>query len=112
MPRGASRLKAMIYTVGLAERYDPMLRVGMAVKLGRREANGAVQHGGWVWQTPEEARRYLLTRREGALRKVYAVLAEWHLDTYEAAGEPTRCLLRDAHIIAEVAPAGIQPTRA
>lgn len=37
----------------------------------------------------------------GEPRKVYVVLAEWHLDTYAAPGEPTRCLLRDAHIIGE-----------
>lgn len=92
----------MLYTVGRADLYDPQMRAGVAVKLGRRTVDGVVKHGGWVWQSADDARRFLTKRAGDEPRKVYVVLAEWHLDTYDASGEPTRCLLRDAHIIGEV----------
>lgn len=85
----------MIYTVGLIAKYDPEVAAGTAVKAGRR----AGQHGGWVWRTAAEARAYIAGRGSLATRRVYGVLADWDADTYEAPGEPTRCLARSARVV-------------
>ncbi len=58
---------------------------------------------GWVWRTAGEARAYLKSRKGGDEREVYAVMAEWELDTMTVPGEPTRCLSRDA-LVFRVAP--------
>lgn len=85
----------MVYTVGLIAIYEPLLDAGPIPKLGRRPG----YHGGWVWRTPEEAWQYLKLRNSLQERRVYAVDADWDADTYEAPGQPTRCLIRDAAVV-------------
>ena len=79
----------MIYTVGLIDKYEAALAKGDAVK----------DAGGWVWQTPEEARDYLVARNSIDVRRVYGVLADWERDT-----APTypRSLVRPAKLVALV----------
>lgn len=90
----------MIYTVGLVTKYEAAFDTGRAVKLGPHvRADGRRDPGGWVWPTAEAARDYLLSRNALGPRSVYGVLAEWDTDTYEVAGEPTRCLKRDAAVV-------------
>ncbi|MEJ0012500.1 MAG: hypothetical protein WDM94_07725 [Bauldia sp.] len=94
----------MIYTVGLREKYEPRIDSGTALKAGPHpDAQGKHQNGGWVWRTAAEARAFLQSRKGGAEREVYAVMAEWELDTVTVPGEPTRCLTRDA-LVFRVAP--------
>ena len=90
----------MIYTVGLVAKYEAAFRSGRAVKLGPHvRADGSRDPGGWVSPTAEAARDYLAARGALDVRRVYGVLAEWDADTYEVAGEPTRCLKRDAAVV-------------
>lgn len=94
----------MIYTVGLKEKYEPRIDQGTAMKAGpHNDAHGKYQNGGWVWRTADEARAFLDSRSGGGLREVYAVMAEWELDTVTIPGQPTRCLTRDA-LVFRVAP--------
>jgi hypothetical protein len=90
----------MIYTVGLVAKYEAALDAGRAVKLGPHvRADGSRDPGGWVWPSAEAARDYLLSRNALGPRRVYGVEADWDTDTYEVAGEPTRCLKRDAAVV-------------
>lgn len=90
----------MIYTVGLIDKYEAAIDAGGCVKRGpHTRADGFADPGGWVWRTEEEARAYLEQRRSLATRRVYGVLADWDADTYAVAGEPTRCLRRDAAVV-------------
>lgn len=90
----------MIYTVGLIDKYEAAIDAGRAIKLGpHTRRDGRADPGGWVWRTAEEARAYLALRRSLDTRRVYGVLAEWEADTYAVAGEPTRCLRRDAQVV-------------
>jgi hypothetical protein len=98
-------MRVMIYTVGLKDKYEQRIDQGTALKAGpHNDAQGKYQHGGWVWQSAEEARAFLRSRKGGELREVYAVMAEWELDTMVVPGQPTRCLTRDA-IVFRLAPA-------
>ena len=90
----------MIYTVGLIAKYEAALDKRGAVKRGpHRRADGRDDPGGWVWRTAEEARAYLAARGSLDVRRVYGVMADWGADTCEVAGEPTRCLKRDALVV-------------
>ncbi len=90
----------MIYTVGLIEKYEPALDRGGVTKRGpHRRADGFDDPGGWVWRTAEDARAYLAARGSLDSRRVYGVMADWERDTREVAGEPTRCLSRDAEVV-------------
>jgi hypothetical protein len=90
----------MIYTVGLIDKYEAALGRGDAVKRGpHRRADGTDDPGGWVWRTAEEARAYLARRGALDTRRVYGVDADWDADAREVAGEPTRCLRRDAKVV-------------
>jgi hypothetical protein len=89
----------MLFTVGLIDKYEPQINAGNAFKLGPHySAQGQYQSGGWVWRTAEDARAFLKSKAGagGELRRVYAVLAEWEIDTVVVPGQPTRCLTRDA----------------
>jgi hypothetical protein len=93
-------LPAMIYTVGLIDKYEAAIDAGRGLKLGpHTRRDGYADPGGWVWRTPEEARAYLALRGSLDTRRVYGVLADWDADTHEVAGEPTRCLKRDARVV-------------
>lgn len=85
----------MIFTIGLIDKYEAMIDAGNAIKAGRR----ADYEGGWVWPTKAAAEAYLASRQSGHDRRVYAVLADWDLDTLPVAGEPYNVLLRDAVVI-------------
>lgn len=90
----------MIYTVGLIAKYEAAIDNGSAIKLGPHGTpDGRTYPGGWVWRTAEEARAYLAARGALDVRRVYGVLADWDADTCAVAGEPTRCLTRDARVV-------------
>ncbi len=90
----------MIYTVGLIEEYEKRIDDGTAIKLGRgKDGFGKPYAGGWVWKTPEDARRYLFERNSLSSRRVYGVIADWDRDTYIVPGAPTRCLKVNAKIV-------------
>jgi hypothetical protein len=90
----------MLYTVGLIDIYEGAISAGNAIKLGPRvDAQGRRHAGGWVWRTPEEAQAYLTSSGGSDGRTLYGVMAEWELDTMTVAGEPTRCLTRDALVV-------------
>jgi hypothetical protein len=95
---GAKRLHAAHDLHGrTADKYEARIAEGTALKLGPHlDAEGRRHNGGWVWRTAAEARAYLKSRPGGELRDVYAVMAEWDLDTVTVPGQPTRCLSRDA----------------
>lgn len=94
-----SSFPLMLYTVGLVAKYEKAIDAGGAMKLGQRNEGGRAMHGGWVWKSREEAQAYIDAQLSVARRAVYGVEADWERDTYEAPGEPTRCLLRDAPIV-------------
>lgn len=85
----------MIYTIGLIDKYEAMIDGGTAIKAGRR----ADYEGGWVWPTAAAAQAYLAERKSEHDRRVYAVLADWDIDTMPVAGEPYHVLLRDAVVL-------------
>ena len=90
----------MLYTIGLIEKYEVEISAGTAIKGGPHlDQQGLRRLGGWVWQTQEEAHRYLISRGEQGNRAVYGVMAEWEIDAIPVAGEPTRCLTRDALVV-------------
>ena len=90
----------MIYTVGLIAKYEAAFAAGGVQKRGpHKRADGGDDPGGWVWPTAEAARAYLVSRNALGPRQVYGVLADWDTDTYDVAGEPTRCLKRDAEVV-------------
>ena len=90
----------MIYTVGLVAKYEAAIDAGLGTKLGpHKRADGFDDPGGWVWPTAEAARAYLVSRNALGPRQVYGVDADWEADTYEVAGEPTRCLKRNAQVV-------------
>lgn len=55
--------------------------------------------GGWVWKTAGEAQAYLASRNSEHNRRVYGLIADWETDTVEVAGQPTRCLIREARVV-------------
>jgi hypothetical protein len=90
----------MIYTVGLIYKYEAEIDDGTAIKLGPFVEPGGKQYpGGWVWRTPEEAWDFLVLRKSTDARKVYGVDADWETDTAEVAGQPTRCMKRNAPVV-------------
>jgi hypothetical protein len=90
----------MIYTVGLISIYEPRLKAGTMVKRGPGvDADGKPYKGGWVWETAEAAKAYLVERNSVSSRRVYGVLADWNTDTRVVPGEPTRCLTRHALVV-------------
>ena len=88
----------MIYTVGLTHKYERELARGPFNKIGRhRQPDGEIYPGGWVWQSPAEAKAYLVARKSTSIRSVYGVDADWERDT--VAGESFHHLLRDALVV-------------
>jgi hypothetical protein len=91
----------MIYSVGLNIRYGPALASGQKViKQGRGvDAKGKPYPGGFVFETVEDARRFLDAKGLAATHTIFGVLADWDRDTEEAPGEPFRRLTRDAEVV-------------
>jgi hypothetical protein len=90
----------MIFTVGLIDKYEAQIDAGTAIKLGSGvDEFGRPYPGGWVWPTPEAAHAYLVARRSTHDRRVYGVVADWEKDTAVVAGQPTRCLTRNALVV-------------
>lgn len=86
----------MIYCIGLTERYEAAL-AGPVPPMKRGAAVGDYA-GGWVWATPEEARRFIAVNGLTATHSVYGVRADWAKDTVARPGEPYRRLARDAEV--------------
>jgi hypothetical protein len=90
----------VIYTVGLIDKYERQIDEGTAIKLGSGvDEFGRAYPGGWVWPTAEAAYAYLVARNSTHNRRVYGVMAEWERDTAVVAGQPTRCLTRNALVV-------------
>lgn len=91
----------MIYCIGLRMRYEnafaaaaPVIKTGRAVG-----DDGRPYPGGWVWQSAEDARRFIAVNGLFATHDVYGVLADWERDTELGDGEQTRRLIRDAEVV-------------
>ena len=86
----------MIYCIGRTVRYEAAL-AGPAALVKRGGNDGYA--GGWVWATPDEARRFIAINGLTATHSVYGVQADWDKDTQGIAGEPGRRLSRDAVVV-------------
>ena len=90
----------MTYTIGRADLFEAGIDQDIAIKLGpNRRPDGTYDPGGWVWQTPEEARYFLILNGSLDVRRVYGVMADWDRDTRIVPGQPLRCLNRDARVV-------------
>ena len=87
----------MIYSIGIRLKYDRAFAGGTPViKLGLGDDGYA---GGFVWQTAEEATRFLAAKGLSFTHVVMGVLADWETDTEQHPGEPYRHLTREAEFV-------------
>jgi hypothetical protein len=82
----------MIFTIGRKLAYEAALNdlVNKPMKLGRSDD----YEGGWVWKTPEGARKNC---PPGFI--VYGVKADWKKDTAPSEDGKYRVLIRDAEFV-------------
>ena len=107
-PEGGG-LSALIYTIGLRQKYDPAFalmerlnREGRGIPINKNgkgiDSRGQPYGGGWVWRTEADARSFI-AEQGFSDRDVYGVLAEWEADTEQLDGEPFRRLLKDSEMV-------------
>jgi hypothetical protein len=90
----------MIYCIGMRMKYEQAFAAGPVVKQGRgADATGRPYPGGWVWQTVEEAERFIAANGLTATHDVYGVLADWRADTEPGSGNGANRLIRDAGVV-------------
>jgi hypothetical protein len=84
----------VIYCIGLRARYEAALSGSEPVV--KRGSGAGDYPGGWVWETPDGAQRFITANGLDATHAVYGVVADWQGDTRQNPGEPYRRLVRDA----------------
>ncbi len=90
----------MIYCVGLRLKYDKAFAAGPVIKRGRGvDSDGRSYPGGWVWQSADDARRFIDAKGLFATHEVYGVIADWERDAEWADGEGGGRLIRDAEVV-------------
>jgi hypothetical protein len=86
----------MIYCIGLRVRYDAALSGSAPVV---KRGGGTDYAGGWVWESPAEAARFIAANGLDTTHAVYGVEADWKADTRRMDGEPYSRLVRDAVVV-------------
>jgi hypothetical protein len=91
----------MIYCIGMRAKYERAFAAAAPViKRGRGVGgDGRPYPGGWVWQSVEDARRFIALKGLFATHDVYGVLADWQRDAEAGEGDVTRRLIRDAEVV-------------
>ena len=90
----------MIYTIGLRLKYERAFSSGPVIKRGRgADADGRDYPGGFVFQAPDDAHRFLASKGLTATHLILGVNADWESDTEMVAGEAYRRLIRDAELV-------------
>jgi hypothetical protein len=90
----------VIYTIGLRLKYERVFSSGgPVIKRGRGvDPDGRDYPGGFVFQAPDDARRFLASKGLTATHLILGVNADWESDTEMVAGEAYRRLIRDAEL--------------